>query len=316
MSIQTPRLSIGLPVYNGEAFLAEALDGLLAQTYADFELVISDNASNDGTEAICRQRAARDPRVRYVRQEVNLGAMRNFNRVFELARGEYFKWAAHDDLHEPDFLKACVDVLDRNPDVVLAYPLARDIDAAGNTLKVVGMGLDADTPSASRRFAEFIRREHSCIAIFGVVRAEVLRRTRLLANYSDCDRVLLAEIALAGRAREVQEPHFVHRLHKQRSVHQYKSRQTRSQWFDPSKGGRPVWPFTRQFFGYLSAIRRAPLSRTEKAACTLKMTRWIRQNADGLVEDATYAARYCLRPLKRRVTGTADPKSQADGRME
>jgi glycosyltransferase involved in cell wall biosynthesis len=268
VSTQRPRVSIGLPVYNGEAFLNEALDSLLAQSYTDFELVISDNASTDRTEAICRERAAGDARIRYVRQDINVGASRNFNRVFELSRGEYFKWAAHDDLQEPDFLKACVEVLDANPDVVLVYPLARDLDEAGNTLKVIGMGLDADTPSASRRFAEFIRREHSCIAIFGVVRADVLRRTRLLGTYADCDRVLLAEIALAGRAREIHEPYFIHRLHGRRSVWQYRSRQTRSEWFDPSRGGRPAWPFTRQFLGCVGAVRRARLTPAEKIACT------------------------------------------------
>ena len=107
VTTRTPRVTIGLPVYNGEDFLESALDTLLAQTYTDFELVIADNASTDRTGEICR-RAARDARVRYHRNDENVGAMRNFNRVFELARGEYFMWAAHDDAHEPDYLRRCV----------------------------------------------------------------------------------------------------------------------------------------------------------------------------------------------------------------
>lgn len=92
-----PRLSIGMPVYNGEAYVREAIDSLLAQTAGDFELIISDNASTDSTPVICRAYAAKDPRVRYIRQEVNLGAAGNFIFVLKAARYEYFMWAACDD---------------------------------------------------------------------------------------------------------------------------------------------------------------------------------------------------------------------------
>ena len=115
-----PRVTIGLPVYNGQNYLVETLESLLAQTYTDFELVISDNASTDRTEAICRQYAAGDARIRYYRNDENIGASANYNRAFELGRGEYFKWAAHDDLLAPTYLERCVEVLDANPDVVLA----------------------------------------------------------------------------------------------------------------------------------------------------------------------------------------------------
>ena len=99
-----PRVSIGLPVYNGELFLENALDSILSQTYSDFELIISDNASDDKTEEICRSYAARDKRVRYSRNAHNLGAAPNYNRVYHLARGRYFKWASHDDVLAPEFL--------------------------------------------------------------------------------------------------------------------------------------------------------------------------------------------------------------------
>ena len=97
MATDGPRVSIGLPVYNGDNYLAETLDSILAQTFTDFELIISDNGSTDRTEAICRRYAAQDHRVRYVRNPSNLGAARNYKRAFELARGEYFKWNGHDD---------------------------------------------------------------------------------------------------------------------------------------------------------------------------------------------------------------------------
>src|SRR5919112_5909956 len=102
-----PRVTIGLPVYNGERFLEQALDGLLAQTFTDFELIISDNASTDRTPEICQAYAARDSRIRYVRQPENIGAGPNHNILVPMARGEYFKWASHDDLYDPDLVAKC-----------------------------------------------------------------------------------------------------------------------------------------------------------------------------------------------------------------
>src|SRR5689334_18309225 len=113
--MSTPKLSVGLPVYNGEAYLRTALESIVTQDYQDFELIISDNASQDGTAAICREYAQRDKRIRYYREEANRGGARNLNRVFELSRGKYFKWAAHDDVCLPGFFRRCVEVFDRAP---------------------------------------------------------------------------------------------------------------------------------------------------------------------------------------------------------
>jgi len=127
-----PSVSIGMPIYNAEKFLRQALDALLGQTFGDFELIISDNGSTDGSEAICREYASKDSRIKYYKNETNLGAAKNFNRVFELSRGEYFKWASHDDICDPEYLERCVELLDRNPAVVLCYPKANTIDEQGN----------------------------------------------------------------------------------------------------------------------------------------------------------------------------------------
>ncbi|NES80204.1 MAG: glycosyltransferase family 2 protein [Moorea sp. SIO2B7] len=118
----TPRVSIGLPVYNGEKFLKQAIDSILAQTFKDFELIISDNASTDKTEQICREYAAKDKRISYYRNNENRGAAWNFKYTFDLARAKYFKWAAHDDVCATNFLASCVEVLDNDPSVVLSYP--------------------------------------------------------------------------------------------------------------------------------------------------------------------------------------------------
>src|SRR5687768_13669514 len=115
----TPKVSIGLPVYNGADFIQACVASLLAQDYGDFEIVISDNASTDRTEEICRDLVAKDNRVRYFRNETNLGACPNYNKVFHHARGEYFKWAAHDDECHPAMIRRCVEVLSASPSSVV-----------------------------------------------------------------------------------------------------------------------------------------------------------------------------------------------------
>ena len=130
------RLSIGMPVYNGERYLAEAFDCFLAQTFQDFEIVVCDNASTDHTAEICRSYAERDPRIRYYRNEKNLGAIPNFNRVFELSQSPLFKWAAHDDLYHPRYLETCIRILDENPDVILAHSKTAFVDDRGESFPV------------------------------------------------------------------------------------------------------------------------------------------------------------------------------------
>lgn len=116
-----PRVSIGLPVYNGDRHLREALGSLLSQSFIDFEIVLSDNASSDGTEMICRDYAERDSRIRYFRQDENIGATANFNFVLNESSSDYFMWAAHDDVWESDFLAEMVAILDARVDVEIAF---------------------------------------------------------------------------------------------------------------------------------------------------------------------------------------------------
>ncbi len=298
---RSPRVSIGLPVRNGEAYLEAAIESLLGQTFTDFELIVSDNASTDATEAICRRFAKADPRVRYVRQEENVGAMANFNLVVELARGEYFKWAAHDDVHEPEYLERCVEALDAHPDVVLAFPRLRDIDAEGRTLGERGLELAVDSPDVARRFADLTRLDYKCEAVFGLMRIDVLRATRRLGSYADSDRVLLVELGLRGRFLEIDEPLFVHRQHEDRSVLRYTTRQTRSAWFDPARAGRPAFPYTRELRDFWSAIGRTPaLSRSERRRCRRVALRRAWQMRDGLREDVVFALRWWIAPLRGR----------------
>ena len=289
MSAQTPRVSIGLPVYNGGQFLADAIDSLLAQTFRDFELIIADNASTDSTQAICRDRAARDARVRYIRHDVNLGATRNFNHVFEVSRGAYFKWAAHDDRHDPAFIARCVDALDHHPEVVLATSRLIDIDEHDRPIPVEELHLRWDSPRPNVRFRALANPHHRCESVFGVIRSDVLRATPLLADYAGCDRVLLSEIALAGKFYEVPEILFLHREHKKRSTKQFKSEQTRAEWFNPARAGRPDMPHVKMLLGYMDVIRRARVPRSDKFACRTMLVPWTIRNRPGLWKDLRFA---------------------------
>jgi glycosyltransferase involved in cell wall biosynthesis len=121
MGNRNPAVSIGLPVYNGERYLALAIRSVLEQTFEDFELIISDNASTDGTQEMAREFARADRRVRYQRMSRNLGPARNFNRLTLLARGRYFQWISHDDLWAPSLLAELVSPLDIDESVILSH---------------------------------------------------------------------------------------------------------------------------------------------------------------------------------------------------
>jgi glycosyltransferase involved in cell wall biosynthesis len=193
-----PLVSVGLPVRNGEQYVAEAVSSQLAQTLNDIELVVSDNASTDGTEEICRSLAARDRRLRYFRNEVDLGAAPNFRRVFELSAGRYFKWAGHDDACEPRYLERCVQRLEEHPDAVLAHTVTRSVDAAGKRL----YDWRGDARMASERAAERFDgalRLRETFYVWGVARREAMSRTRLLGSYVGHDRPYLSSLALQGR---------------------------------------------------------------------------------------------------------------------
>jgi len=286
MSNPNPKVSIGLPVYNGEEFLAEAVDSILAQTYADLELVISDNASTDGTERICRDYTARDSRVHYYRSEDNLGASWNFNRVFELANGDYFKWAAHDDRCEPEYLERCVKVLDENPEIVLVYPRSKRITLDGQLLpsrKRYDLHEDAAVPWERFRFLVWV--EHSCVSIFGLIRSNVLKKTPLIGSYLGSDRVLIAELSLHGPFREIQDELFIHRDHEARSVRAFSSDRARLAWFDPKAVKDKSYRYWRMFSEYIKAIGRSPLNLYSRSRCYFQMLRWIKRHRKDLTRD-------------------------------
>jgi glycosyltransferase involved in cell wall biosynthesis len=268
-----PRVSIGLPVYNGERYLRECLDSILGQSFRDFELVIGDNASTDGTAEICREYAARDARIRYTRRPENLGAAENYNRVFRESRGEFFKWAAHDDVMGETFLEACVHALEGDPGAILAFPETMHIDASGKPTEKYNNDLHLDSASAVARFRQCVtRRNLMCTPVFGVFRSEVLAKTSLIGKYSDSDQVLLAHLALLGRFSEVPGVLMFRRIHADASRRANRTIREVTRWFDPHK--KWVHPPTLvNTLGYLECVSATRLSITEKLACWMLVAR-------------------------------------------
>jgi glycosyltransferase involved in cell wall biosynthesis len=262
---RAPRVSIGLPVYNGERYLVQAIDSILSQTFTDIELIISDNASTDSTEKICREYARKDPRVRYSRNDTNIGGSNNTNLTFKKARGEYFRWAAHDDVFAPELVERCVEVLDRESDVVLCFVGVIEIDEHGKRRGLKVLPDIGKTPFARFRFLSS-RHTHTCEPIYGLIRSDVLRRTRLLLNYTDSDRVLLCELGFYGRFAQVPELLFYKRLHPGNYYQDWRGRMA---WFDPSlaQSGKITFPNWIQFQDYLATLERVNLTPQERVKC-------------------------------------------------
>lgn len=263
MSARKPRVSIGLPVYNGERYIAETIDSHLAQTFQDFELIICDNASTDRTEQICRENAARDTRIRYVRNPGNLGAAANYRLAFELSSAEYFRWNPSDDLCGPEFLARCVELLDREPSVVLAYPKTKLIDERGQVISEYEDCLRVESNRASDRFVQLLQNLRLCNALYGLIRANVLRRTALLRNFIGGDIPLLAELALYGEFREIPEFLFFRRFHAQASSSMEKEDQV-LEFYDPKRKGKTPLTAWRHLHAHFCSVRRAPLDLSEK----------------------------------------------------
>lgn len=288
-----PRVSIGLPVYNGENFIRDAIDSILAQSYDDFELIISDNASTDRTREICEEYAAHDRRIRYYRNSENLGAAKNFNRTFELSTGEYFKWAAHDDIIAPTFIEKCVEVLDSDSSVVLCHSKTEFIDESGRLISVSTERLAFGARRPHERFREMALLKHGCFQAFGVMRTTTLRQTPGIGRYTASDRVLLAELALHGRFFEVPEHLFARRNHAGQSIITFRYRD-RIAWFDPSQVGKlrlETWSCLGKHF---EAIMRPPLRWCDRLRCFLSMARLAGQMWRGLVLDFYLAGRQLL----------------------
>ena len=258
-------MSIGVPVYNGERFLAETLRSLREQTFADLDVFVSDNASTDGTEEIVRDAMAHDPRIRYERQPENRGGLWNWNHVARQARGEYFKFAAADDVLRPDFVAACVEALDAGgPEVVLAYPRTQIIDEHGAvTEDLDDLELRGRRATPHERMREFLRAQAAHL-VYGLYRTTVLHDTRLLTPVVGNDLVLVAEMACRGRFALVPRQLFLQRRH---SAQLSASRSGQTQFHAPGRSPRFAFPHLHVTWELWRAATSSPIDLAEKLRC-------------------------------------------------
>ena len=273
-----PRLSIGLPVYNGEKYLAESLDALLGQSYEDFELIISDNASTDSTGDICRRYEKQDSRVRYFRQPRNIGLAPNHNFVVEQARGELFKWASNDDLYARDLLERCVDALDEYPDVVLAHSWTAMVDGSGTVTKAFEYPLDTASPRAPERFRSLLF-DSGGDDDYGVIRTDVLRRTAMQDSYHHADRTIIAEIAPVRPVLPGSGLAVLPARPPRRAERACPTMRRRCANMDPRRADPLRHPAVRLYgeyiWAYIAAIRRAPLSAADRRECYRHLAQWL-----------------------------------------
>jgi glycosyltransferase involved in cell wall biosynthesis len=273
-------VSVGVPVYNGEKYLAETLDSLLAQSRGDFEIVISDNASTDRTFEICRSYQQKDVRIRYFRNDRNIGAAPNFNRVVELADAPLVHCGACDDLYQPRFLERCVDAINRDPGLVLSYPETTMIDEQGAPLlfdrrrncflDTHGEFLMTPVPpyigtatSPERRFRDVLWPMGWCLPLSGVIRRDALLRTSLYRSYYGADKVLLAELSLQGRFFQVGEALFGKRVHRD-GTH-YKTTRERAEHESKAPIGIP--PQVKMFRDYVKMTLAADMNSRQRLHC-------------------------------------------------
>lgn len=262
----TPRVSVGLPVYNGERFMVLAIQSLLNQTYRDFELIISDNGSTDGTREICESFAASDPRVRYIRHEKNRGAIFNWNFVVTQARGQYFKWASANDVSAPELVERCVKCLDAESDVVVAYGRTAYIDDDGSPLGIYEHDVHVRDARPSVRFERLCRELRANNAVSSaLIRLDALRKTYANHTFQGGDMVLMAELALYGGYYLLPEVLFYRRQGKA-SATKFRSAAELKTFLDPNDKSKQQSVAWAMHIDYVASAMRAPLPLGERLA--------------------------------------------------
>lgn len=297
-------VSIGVPVYNGQQFLSQTLDCLLAQTYADLELIVCDNCSTDRTQEIGRAYAEKDPRVRYYRNASNIGVDRNFNLAYSLSRGEYFKWASADEVCAPDLVERCVQVLDARPEVVLCYPKTRLIGESGEFVNDYEDMLDIQAESPNKRLALLFWNLRMCNASFGLIRSSAIKQSQPFGSFSNSDLPFLAELILRGAFVELPERLFSRRFSSMSALI-HPSVHDRMVLFEPSRVGQLFFPSWKLFAYHVSAIHRVPMNWVERLKCYARLQILWKKRGHELMEDLKFASQYVLSSGSNRTNRTA-----------
>ena len=269
-----PLVSIGMPVFNGEKSLAQALDALLKQDYTNLEIIISDNGSTDHTSEICQEFLKKDSRIKYYHSPENLGSNWNFNRVFNLSSGKYFMWAAHDDLRDLSFVRACVEKLEQFPEAVLCHThTSIFIENRKERLVVANLDSFDGVTGLVGRYRETLK-HFPAVAIYGVYRSAALKKTHIFERAIATDLAFIQELSIYGSFVQVPEILFTYiGREKWNTIHDdYKD--------FSGKDRKPWWylPFVVLFFDHWSRVARAEIAfRLKLRLCSLLIDHEVRQ---------------------------------------
>lgn len=200
-----PIVSIGMFVYNGDSYIRDAIESILNQSFKEFELIISDNASTDKTEEICREYANKDHRIRYIRQPENLGAAANCLFVLDQAQGEYYMWAAHDDTKSPDFLECNLKFLQHNSDYIASTSPVRFKDGLPDPVKMSDKSLDQKT--AEERFLACLDTWHANGRFYSLIRRSAIVDSKIIRHesYIASDIAFTLELAIKGKFNRIEQ---------------------------------------------------------------------------------------------------------------
>ncbi|MFZ1413393.1 MAG: glycosyltransferase family 2 protein [Defluviicoccus sp.] len=308
----TPRVAVGLPVYNGENYLRIAIESVLAQTFQDFELIICDNVSTDSTPAICAAYAERDPRVRYHRNPRNLGAAPNFNLTFKLISPsvEFFRWISHDDTMPPDSLEKSVRALDAHPDLVLCTSLIGMIDPDGTQTSVYDSALEATRTSdrPSERFFDTALRTHNNYDTYGLIRRSAIENSLMMPSYYSGEKTTLVELSLRGKFIHIPEVLFSIRDHPQRAT----SAISRLNWLKNEDTSASRWlqiGTLMMFLDYCRLVNRYVGPFEERLRCYRMLVQWWFRHGHAalffsdVVAFVSPKAYLALQNLKHRLSG-------------
>lgn len=295
MSEHIPYVSVCLPVYNGELYLRDAIASVLQQSFEDFELIISDNASIDRTAEICREFTGCDARVRFFRSDVNYGLAFNHNQAFKFARGRYAMWLGHDDVLAKEYLHRCLAVIEQDPELVLCFTNTNHIDDNGNLQRQVNIANPAASDRPSKRFQNTLHQVPIDAMSYGLIRTDVLKQTSLHGGFAESDRVLLAELALRGRFGLVSDYLFTRRFHSLKTSARYGDTRERTLVFDPTKAGKIFFPELLKASAFFSAIYRASLPVREGYRCYKHLLGWLWQHRGIVYKDVGVALNLVVR---------------------
>lgn len=289
-----PQISIGIPAYNSAANIGFTIEGFLAQSFGDFELIISDNASTDATRDIVEGYRRRDKRIRYERQAANIGANPNFTYVARQARGEFFKWSSASDWCAPAFLERCRDELSRFADSVLAVPRTRLFQDNVETAQDYDRDIAVLDESPSARLTYLMTNLYLNNVMNGLIRMSALRRTRWMERYHGGDVVLMGRLALLGKFRLIDDRLFYRRMEPHTATALQDRTAVRRHHY-PTLGAASLFQYSKCQLGWARATLTSPIPLGERLRSLTFVAKRCYWERVGFLEDARGIWRYLAR---------------------